>query len=111
MIHAAGENEVNARYVLDRHPEMQLVPQSPLLGGPGLTGRCRITEQQWLTEEESMLVQRFEPAGALDTIGFFIAKFQKIASSAGRLTVCGEADLLTQLCGALEFCTRSLSTV
>ena len=37
-----------------------------------------------------MLVQRFDPAGALNTIGFFIAKFQKTAASAGRLTVCGE---------------------
>ena len=73
------------------------MPQGPLLGGPGLTGKCRVTEQRWLTEEESLLVQRFDPAGALDTIGFFIAKFQKIASSAGRLTVCGEARWISSL--------------
>lgn len=34
----------------------------------------------WLTEEQSRLVQRFFPAGPLDTIGFFAAKFRKVAS-------------------------------
>ena len=31
---------------------------------------------RWLSEEESRLVQRFDPRG--DTIGFFIAKFRKV---------------------------------
>ncbi len=34
----------------------------------------------WLTEEEARLVQRFDPSDPqLDTIGFFVAKFVKIA--------------------------------
>eukprot|EP00775_Hariotina_reticulata_P008168 gene8168-8359_t len=71
-----GENEENVRYVLDKFPEMQLVQQPLVLGGPGLVG------PEWLTEAEATLVQRFDPAGSLsgameDTIGFFIAKFRK----------------------------------
>lgn len=57
-------------------------PQTPHLGGPGLIN-CG------LSEEECLLVQRFDPAKLynantdqstaynLDTIGFFIAKFVK----------------------------------
>jgi 16S rRNA C967 or C1407 C5-methylase (RsmB/RsmF family) len=74
---AAGENEENVRYVLDKFPEMQLVQQPVVLGGPGLVG------PDWLTAAEAALVQRFDPAaggssgGTDDTIGFFIAKFRK----------------------------------
>jgi hypothetical protein len=32
---------------------------------------------RWLSEEEAALVQRFDPAGPLDTIGFFAARFIK----------------------------------
>ncbi len=35
------------------------------------------TTQQLLTEAEAALVQRFDPSAKLDTIGFFISKFQK----------------------------------
>ena len=31
----------------------------------------------WLTPEEAALVQRFDPSGPLDTIGFFAARFVK----------------------------------
>jgi 16S rRNA C967 or C1407 C5-methylase (RsmB/RsmF family) len=73
----AGENEENVRYVLDRWPQMCLVQQPLLLGGPGLMG------PDWLTAAEAQLVQRFDPvpgscsSGEEDTMGFFIAKFQK----------------------------------
>lgn len=33
----------------------------------------------WLSAEEAALVQRFDPAGVEDTIGFFVAKFVKEA--------------------------------
>jgi 16S rRNA C967 or C1407 C5-methylase (RsmB/RsmF family) len=72
----AGENEENVRYVLDKWPQMRLVQQSLLLGGPGLVGPA------WLTAAEAQLVQRFDPvpgsciSGDEDTMGFFIAKFQ-----------------------------------
>ncbi|KAF6253304.1 S-adenosyl-L-methionine-dependent methyltransferase [Scenedesmus sp. NREL 46B-D3] len=72
-----GENEENVRYVLDRWPQMQLAQQPLLLGGPGLVGAS------WLTAAEAQLVQRFDPVPGScsrqgeDTMGFFIAKFQK----------------------------------
>ena len=63
------------RYVLDHYPELQLVEQHPHLGSAGLIG------SSWLTSEEAPLVQRFYPDGALDTIGFFIAKFVRRQTS------------------------------
>jgi hypothetical protein len=56
---------------------MRLVQQPLLLGGPGLVG------PGWLTAAEAQLVQRFDPVPGSgssrdeDTMGFFIAKFQK----------------------------------
>ena len=38
-----------------------------------------LTEARGLTEAEAGLVQRFDPAGPRDTIGFFIAKFCKLS--------------------------------
>lgn len=35
------------------------------------------SHRAWLREGEQTLVQRFDPDGPLDTIGFFIAKFKK----------------------------------
>jgi hypothetical protein len=35
------------------------------------------SHRAWLREGEQNLVQRFDPDGPLDTIGFFIAKFKK----------------------------------
>jgi 16S rRNA C967 or C1407 C5-methylase (RsmB/RsmF family) len=37
--------------------------------------------QQLLSESEAALVQRFDPSAPLDTIGFFIAKFEKAAAA------------------------------
>jgi 16S rRNA C967 or C1407 C5-methylase (RsmB/RsmF family) len=74
------ENEANVRYVLDKYPCMRLVPQAPRLGGPGLTGSVPTADggrRELLTETEAALVQRFDPAAEMDTIGFFIAKFEK----------------------------------
>lgn len=71
---AAGENEANVRYLLDKWPSMKLVQQPVVLGAPGLMG------PGWLSTAEAQLVQRFDPASdgaADDTIGFFIAKFVK----------------------------------
>uniref|UniRef100_A0A383VZZ1 SAM-dependent MTase RsmB/NOP-type domain-containing protein n=1 Tax=Tetradesmus obliquus TaxID=3088 RepID=A0A383VZZ1_TETOB len=76
-----GENEEHVRYVLDRWPQMRLVQQPLLLGGPGLVG------PGWLTAVEAQLVQRFDPVPGggssqeEDTMGFFIAKFKKTGST------------------------------
>jgi len=73
------------RYVLDTYGAfMRLVPQHPVLGGPGLTGSHTCEDgrvEHFLTDEESSLVQRFDPSADLDTIGFFIAKFEKFESA------------------------------
>ena len=72
------ENEGNVRWLLDSCPHLRLVPAEPRIAGPGLQGL--------LTAEEASLVQRFDPGvqpaqeqgtHALDSIGFFIAKFVK----------------------------------
>lgn len=34
----------------------------------------------WLTDEQAEMLQRFAPGGVHDTIGFFVAKFQKTGS-------------------------------
>ena len=83
-----GENEANVRYLLDSFSEMKLVGQTPRLGGPGLVSNANsstgdddnIEDQLLLTEDEAALVQRFDPSSDLDTMGFFIAKFQKMVS-------------------------------
>ena len=36
----AVENEVNVRYVLDKHPSLRLVAQMPRVGGQGVVGPC-----------------------------------------------------------------------
>ncbi|CAA7401996.1 unnamed protein product [Spirodela intermedia] len=74
-----GENEALVRYALDTYKFLSLAPQHPRIGGPGLVGGCELFNgkftEDWLTEAESELVQRFDPSSSLDTIGFFIAKF------------------------------------
>lgn len=77
-----GENEANVRYVLDKYPFMQLDAQQPMIGEKGLERSAHplVDGEEcpvWLGAEESALVQRFNPCGELDTIGFFIAKFKK----------------------------------
>lgn len=81
-----AENEANVRWLLDRWPQMRLVQQSPRLGGAGLTGGTMVPGlkgepemEHWLSEEESLLVQRFDPTADEDTIAFFIAKFVKFS--------------------------------
>ncbi|KAL4856723.1 putative methyltransferase [Chlorella vulgaris] len=79
-----GENEGNVRWLLDTFPDMRLIPQSPRLGLPGLSGTVTLPDgslQQLLSESEAALVQRFDPSAPLDTIGFFIAKFEKAAAA------------------------------
>lgn len=82
------ENEANVRYLLDKYAGvLELAPQEPRLGAPGLTGACvddRGREVKLLSVEEAALVQRFDPSAELDTIGFFISKFRKIASMEGQ---------------------------
>lgn len=74
-----GENEAVVRYALDKYPFLSLAPQNPRLGGPGLVGGSSVFDgigyREWLRSGEEHLVQRFDPRGPLDTIGFFIAKF------------------------------------
>ena len=39
---SAGENEANVRYILDTFPFMKLVPQTPHLGGTGISGEVTL---------------------------------------------------------------------
>lgn len=73
------ENECMVAWVLEKYPNIKLVPAEPLLGGPGWTD-CG------LTDEQRAMVQRFGPERDSlrevediyrDTIGFFIASFTK----------------------------------
>ena len=74
-----GENESLVRYALDTYKFLSLGSQHPKVGGPGIIGSCKLPNkaytEQWLTEDEAQLVQRFDPSSSLDTMGFFIAKF------------------------------------
>lgn len=65
----ARENEGMVQYILDKHPEMKLVPITIPLGSMGLPG-------QGLSWEDCAKVRRFDPTLS-DTIGFFIAAFTK----------------------------------
>jgi 16S rRNA C967 or C1407 C5-methylase (RsmB/RsmF family) len=69
------ENEAQVRWVLDTFPWLRLERQRPCLHGtlsrPGLRG-CG------LSEAERRLVQRFDPHGPGDSVGFFMAKFVAI---------------------------------
>ena len=66
------ENEGQTRWILDTFPHLELVPQQPCLHDdcsvPGL-------RNNGLTDVERQLVQRFDPQGPGDTIGFYVAKF------------------------------------
>ncbi|KAL7187081.1 hypothetical protein ACSBR1_037201 [Camellia fascicularis] len=73
-----GENEALVRYALDTYKFLSLAVQHPKIGGPGLVGGCELSNgyiEEWLRPGEEDLVQRFDPSSPLDTIGFFIAKF------------------------------------
>ncbi|CAH9116236.1 unnamed protein product [Cuscuta europaea] len=73
-----GENEAVVRYALDTYKFLSLAEQNPRVGGPGLTGCCQFSDgfiEEWLKPGEDDFVQRFDPSSHLDTIGFFIAKF------------------------------------
>ncbi|XP_073065212.1 rRNA (cytosine-C(5))-methyltransferase NOP2C [Primulina eburnea] len=73
-----GENEALVRYALDTYTFLSLASQNPKVGGPGLVGGCQFPDgylEEWLKPGEEDLVQRFDPSSSLDTIGFFIAKF------------------------------------
>ncbi|KAL2246002.1 UNVERIFIED_CONTAM: rRNA (cytosine-C(5))-methyltransferase NOP2C, partial [Sesamum indicum] len=73
-----GENEALVRYALDTYKFLSLASQHPKVGGHGLVGGCQFSDgyqEEWLRPGEEDLVQRFDPSSELDTIGFFIAKF------------------------------------
>uniref|UniRef100_A0ACD5TGN8 Uncharacterized protein n=1 Tax=Avena sativa TaxID=4498 RepID=A0ACD5TGN8_AVESA len=74
-----GENEGLVRYALDTYKFLSLGSQHPKVGGPGIIGSCKLPSkaytEKWLTAHEAQLVQRFDPSSSLDTMGFFIAKF------------------------------------
>ncbi|GJT34325.1 putative methyltransferase NSUN6 [Tanacetum coccineum] len=73
-----GENEGLVRYALDTYKFLSLAQQHPRIGGPGLLGHYKSSDgyfEEWLRPGEEDLVQRFDPSGPHDTIGFFIAKF------------------------------------
>ena len=77
-----GENEANVAFALKTFP-LKLVQQQPRLGEFGLIGGCVHEDgyrEEWLTADQAALVQRFDPCSELDTIGFFIAKFCKLAA-------------------------------
>ncbi|KAK3023749.1 LOW QUALITY PROTEIN: hypothetical protein RJ639_044458 [Escallonia herrerae] len=62
----------------DGHDEKRADGWHPRVGGSGLIGSCKLPNgyvEEWLRHGEENLVQRFDPSSPLDTIGFFIAKF------------------------------------
>lgn len=70
-----GECEQLVAWALRKFPQLQLVDATPKLGAPGLP-------LAGLDAAQCELLQRFGPSAAnrvanLDTVGFFIAKFQK----------------------------------
>ncbi len=68
----ACENEEMVKYILDNFINMKLLPIDINIGLPGLAG-CG------LNDAEQANVRRFDPSDAADTMGFFVAKFQKSA--------------------------------
>ena len=66
------ENEENVKFILKEFPCMRLESLSHLPGLPGLPDKG-------LTEEECHKIRRFDPTDtSIDTMGFFLAKFQKV---------------------------------
>lgn len=45
-MHVPGENEVNVRYALDKHPCLDLMPQLPHIGDRGIAGCCEPAAQE-----------------------------------------------------------------
>lgn len=66
------ENEGMVRHVLDTYPELRLEGIDFPVGSPGLAAAG-------LDDQERHRVRRFDPTGDDDTIGFFLAKFRKVA--------------------------------
>lgn len=64
------ENEAMVHYILNHYPVMTLCPIEFNIGRPGLQGFG-------LNEEQCHSIRRFDPTDTDDTIGFFVAKFQK----------------------------------
>ena len=64
------ENEGIVRWVIDNFPFMKLIPIDIQIGQPGL-------DNAGLSPSERMMVRRFDPNTVIDTMGFFVAKFQK----------------------------------
>jgi hypothetical protein len=69
------ENELVVRWALELFKTaLRLVPVEPACGQPGLTSI--------LSPADANMVQRFDPSNIeVDSIGFFIAKFEKVAST------------------------------
>jgi 16S rRNA C967 or C1407 C5-methylase (RsmB/RsmF family) len=66
------ENEWMVRHILDEYPAMRLEEIDIPLGSPGLAAAG-------LGDHERSFVRRFDPADpTTDSIGFFLAKFQKL---------------------------------
>lgn len=66
-----AENEEIVAWALEKYPELDLQPATPLYGGPAWPSKG-------LTEAERNMIQRFGPSESkIDTVGFFIAKFVK----------------------------------
>lgn len=68
-----GENEGIVSWALETFPCLELISAEPFLGDPGWSGMN-------LTPEQLKLVQRFGPNSNTDSIGFFIALFNKNTS-------------------------------
>jgi len=67
----ACENEEMVRHILDDYKNMKLLPIQIPIGLSGLKG-CG------LNDEERKKVRRFDPSDTdADTMGFFVAKFEK----------------------------------
>lgn len=70
----ALENEETVCYILESCPSITLVPINGCAGQQGLAGHG-------LNDSQRQAVRRFEPSESDDTMGFFLAKFQKIEAA------------------------------
>ncbi len=77
------ENEALVGWALATFSCLRLVPHAPRMGGPGLTAPAEGAGDAWLTPQQADLVQRFTPGEGEhgDTIGFFIARFEKASAA------------------------------
>lgn len=76
----SGENEQMVRHILQDYPVMKLLPITTSAGAKNM-GQAGL-RGVGLTDEERSKVRRFDPHNVdADTMGFFVALFQKTATT------------------------------